>query len=127
LEDARVDATASDVTRRALAAQFLVAEALEAHNETAARKWLPDALDGGRAPLVRQFLVEMKVLAGETNGVAAVAALQNEACRLAPGYCGTLARPFQQPAQGPMNQDRLGRRGRFGGQRPAARPRPTGG
>jgi len=126
LDDAKIDPSASDATRRALAAQFLVAEAIEAHDEPAARRWLPDALDGGRAPLARGFLIEMMALATETNGPLAAAALKNEACRLVPGYCGALARPRDQPVQRPMNQDRLGRRRPFGGQ-PAPQPRPTGG
>jgi len=127
-DEAKVDPTASDATRRALAAQFLVAEAIEAHDEAAARKWLPDALDGGRAPLARAFLIEMTALTGETNGVAAVAALKDEVCGLVPDYCGALGRPFQQQPQQPMNQDRFGRRRRFGGGGfGGPRPRPTGG
>ncbi|HET9766941.1 MAG TPA: serine/threonine-protein kinase [Thermoanaerobaculia bacterium] len=128
LDEAKIDPSASDATRRALAAQFLVAEAIEAHDEPAARRWLPDALDGGRAPLARSFLIEMTALTAETNGPSAVAALKNEACRLVPGYCGALTRPLDQPQQRPMNQDRFGRRRRFGGQAaPAPQPRPTGG
>jgi hypothetical protein len=121
----RVDPSASDATRRALAAQFLVAEAIEAHDEPAARRWLPDALDGGRAPLARGFLIEMTALATETNGPLAAAALKNEACRLVPGYCGALARPPTSRAAAD-EPDRLGRRRPFGG-RPAPQPRPTGG
>jgi eukaryotic-like serine/threonine-protein kinase len=124
VDEAKIDPSANDATRRALAAQFLVAEAIEARDEPAARRWLPDALDGGRAPLARSFLIEMTALTAETNGPPAVAALKNEACRLVPGYCGALARPLDQP----MNQDRFGRRRRFGGQAvPAPQPRPTGG
>ena len=127
LDDARVDPSASDATRRALAAQFLVAEAIEAHDEPAVRRWLPDALDGGRAPLARQFVAEVRALAAETTGRVAVAALQNEICRQAPGVCGTLGRPPDQPVQRPANQNRLGGR-RSGGRGPLGpRPRPTGG
>ncbi|HEV8239899.1 MAG TPA: serine/threonine-protein kinase [Thermoanaerobaculia bacterium] len=127
LDDAKIDPAASDAPHRALAAQFLVAEAIEAHDEAAARKWLPDALDGGRAPLVRAFLVEMAALTTETNGVVAVAALKDEVCRLVPEYCGGLGRSLQQQPQ-PMNQDRFGRRRRFGGGGfGGPRPRPTGG
>ena len=126
LDEAKIDPSASDASRRALAAQFLVAEAIEAHDEAAARKWLPDALDGGRAPLVRAFLLELTALTTETNGPVAVAELKTEVCRLVPETCGV--RPFQQQPQQPMNQDRFARRRRFGGGGAGGpRPRPTGG
>ncbi len=118
LDEAGIDSGEADSSRRALTAQFRVAEAIEARDEATVRRWLPDALDGGHAPLVRGFLIEMTALATETNGPPAAAALRNEACRLVPGYCGALSRPLDQPQQRRMNQGRW---------RPAPQPRPTGG
>jgi len=125
LDQANVAGT-GDARRRALAGQLYVAEAIEAHNEEVARKWLPDALDGGRAPLARAFLVEMTALTTETNGPVAVAAFKDEVCRLVPGTCATL-RPLDRQPQRPFNQDGLGRRRRPGQGPLGPRPRPTGG
>jgi serine/threonine-protein kinase len=117
LDEAGVDPSsgAAPANARAVMAQLFVAEAVEARDTTAARKWLPYALEGGRAPLARPFLAEMQVLARENLGAAAALELRNEACRMGvAGLCGAaVVRPADKPQQRPLRPDRFpGRRRR---------------
>ena len=83
LAEAGVDPGAGNLDRptRALAAQLLVAEALETGDRAAAQRWLPSALDGGTAPLAAPFVVDMMGLAQARFGARGAAAVRTDACR----------------------------------------------
>ena len=83
LAESGVDPGAGSLDRptRALAAQLLVAEALEIGDRAAAQRWLPAAIDGGGAPLAAPFVVDMMGLAQARFGARGAAAIRADACR----------------------------------------------
>jgi serine/threonine-protein kinase len=93
----RFDPAAIEPTQRALAAQFLAVEAIEARDGEAVRHWMPYALGDGNAPLLGAFIGEATLLARNNFGEAQAAAMRTQLCQSAPGACGLLQqRPMAQ-------------------------------
>ncbi len=109
-----------DPRGRELVSQFLTAEAIEARDEPAVRRWMPYAIDGGRAPLARPFLIEMMGLASENLGAPQALLIKAEACRLGvQGLCGPGRDALGNPEVRPLAPQRFGRRRPPGGRRGA--------
>ena len=129
MRQARFDpAATTDPTLRALAAQFLSAEAIEAGSEAEAWQWLRYAIDGGNAPLLRAFVYEMTMLANHSFGAVKATQLRNQLCNAAPNACFVAQqRPLAQSPtwrspQAPQQQTKPNN-----WNRPWAKPKPTGG
>jgi hypothetical protein len=99
---------------KALLAQLLVAEATELGDGVAVRRWLPFALEQGRAPFAQAFSLEMVGLAGEKLGPAEAMAMKNEACRIGVRQLCQPAFGQEQPQLPVLKPDRLGGRRRRG-------------
>ena len=127
LHDTGLDAAATDATARALAAQFISAEALEAGDEAEAQRWLPSAIDGGNAPLVRAFVNEVTALTTHSFGAAQATALRNQLCAAAPNACFVMQdRPLaQSPAWQNQQQPQQTKPNNWNNRR-WVKPHPTG-
>jgi hypothetical protein len=85
---------------RALVAQLVSIESIEAGNAPEAHRYRTLAVDGGRAPLVGPFLLESFALTAERLGPQQAQAVRVEACRYARVLCGGGAAAAQSGAAG---------------------------